>query len=238
MATPRPTAGQGTARRARTLRIAKSPRGLFDNVKPVNSRRLLLAAITAFARHGYHGTTTREIAAIAGLSPAALYTHYPTKSALLYEISLVGHDYILMLTREAIDGIDDPREQVARMVRASVMYHAEEATLTRVVNAEFRGALDPKRLATILKLRREVSGLVRGVVDDGVASGVFTVTSAQGATIAMLRLMDVSSWYNAAGEMSPTELADIYVELILRMLCTAPAAESRSDNGVRRPVRP
>lgn len=198
--------------------IAKFPRGLFDDVQPDSSRRLLLAAITAFASRGYHGTTTREIASIAGLSPAALYTHYATKAALLYDISLVGHDYILMLTREAVRGTGDPCQKVARIVRTSVMYHAEENTLTRVVNAEFRGALDNKRLATILQRRREVSSLVRGVVEEGVASGVFSVQNVQGTTIAMLRLMDVSSWYNAAGPMQPAELAAVYVDLVLSML--------------------
>lgn len=225
MATPR-TAGSGrpAAKTARVGRIAKSPRGLFDDVKPENSRRLLLAAITAFSRRGYHGTTTREIAAIAGLSPAALYTHYPTKEALLYEISLVGHDYILMLTHQAVDGTDDPREKVANMVRASVTYHAEENTLTRVVNAEFRGALDNRRLARILKLRREVSSLVRGVVEEGVARGVFHVSHVKGTTIAILRLMDVSTWYNASGPLSPDELADVYISLVLAMLHAEPLA--------------
>jgi AcrR family transcriptional regulator len=217
VASPRNLREPGTRRTARPGRIAKSPRGLFDDVQPKNSRRLLLAAITAFARHGYHGTTTRQIAAIAGLSPAALYTHYPTKAALLYEISVVGHEYILMLTRQAVEATDDPREKVVRMVRASVTYHAEEVTLTRVVNAEFRG-LDRQRLATILRLRREVSSLVRGVVEEGVASGAFRVSHVHGATVAMLRLMDVSSWYNPDGDMGPEELADVYVELVLGML--------------------
>jgi AcrR family transcriptional regulator len=34
--------------------------------------RLVEAAIAAFAEKGFHGTTTRDIAAAAGMSPAAL----------------------------------------------------------------------------------------------------------------------------------------------------------------------
>jgi AcrR family transcriptional regulator len=219
VATPRTIrALKANGRSARSLRLAKSPRGLFDHVEPMNARRLLLAAMTAFANHGYHGTTTREIAAIAGLSPAALYTHYPTKAAIFYEISLVGHDYILMLTRQAVEGTTDPEEKVARMVRASVTYHAEEVTLTRVVNAEFRGALQKNQLATIRKIRHEISSVVREVLEEGVASGVFKVNNVHGATIALLRLVDVSSWFNPAAGMSPEELADVFVDLSLAML--------------------
>jgi AcrR family transcriptional regulator len=217
--TPASSRGSKTVGRpGRYGRIARSPRGLFDDVQPKNSQRLLLAAITAFARHGFHGTTTREIAAIAGLSPAALYTHYPTKASLFYEISLVGHRYILELTKEALAGDDDPAEKISRLVRASVMYHAEEVTLTRVVNSEFRGALDRRSLKIILGMRHEISDRVRAVVEEGVAAGLFSVPDVHTATVAMLRLMDVSPWYNAAGLMNPEELADAFRSLILAML--------------------
>jgi AcrR family transcriptional regulator len=38
-----------------------------------------LAAIRCFVRRGFHGTTTREIAAEAGVSTGGLYAHYPGK---------------------------------------------------------------------------------------------------------------------------------------------------------------
>jgi AcrR family transcriptional regulator len=38
--------------------------------------RLLDAAIAAFAEKGFNGTTTRDIAAAAGLNPAAVYVHH------------------------------------------------------------------------------------------------------------------------------------------------------------------
>jgi AcrR family transcriptional regulator len=222
LVTPTTRGSRTNGRPVKQGRIAKSPRGLFDDVTPKNSQRLLLAAITAFARHGFHGTTTREIAAIAGLSPAALYTHYPTKASLFYEISLVGHRYILTLTRDALAAGGDPRDKVARLVRASVTYHAEEVTLTRVVNSEFRGALDRKSLKVIVAMRHEVTDLVRSVVEEGVDAGVFSIPDPHAATVAMLRLMDVSPWYNPAGVMSPEDLADSFCALILQMLGATP----------------
>jgi AcrR family transcriptional regulator len=232
LVTPTGRVPKTNSKPVRNGRIAKSPRGLFDDVTPNNSQRLLLAAITAFARHGFHATTTREIAAIAGLSPAALYTHYPTKASLFYEISLVGHRYILTLIREALAQEGDPRDKVARLVRASVTYHAEEVTLTRVVNSEFRGALDRKNRKVIVAMRHEVTDLVRGVVDDGVEAGVFSVPDPHAATVAMLRLMDVSPWYNPAGPLGPADLADSFCALILSMLGATPPVSS-ADGGSR-----
>ena len=47
----------------------------------------LAAALEAFAEHGYHGTTVREIASRAGLSVPGLYHHYPSKQSLLQGLS-------------------------------------------------------------------------------------------------------------------------------------------------------
>ena len=46
---------------------------------PAGPRRILLAAATAFSERGFHATTTRDIAAQAGLSSAALYFYFPSK---------------------------------------------------------------------------------------------------------------------------------------------------------------
>lgn len=197
-----------------------SPRGLFDDVKPKGSRRFLTAAVSAFSGRGYHATTTRDIATIAGASPAAIYTYYATKADLLYEIALIAHDYILQETLAAVASADDPVETIAAIVRRSVTYHAEEHVLARVVNTDFR-ALEVSRLATIMKIRRSISSIVREQVQRGVDSGDFDVEHIDGAAIAILRLMDVAPWYNERGPMTPAELAEVYVGLILRMLGTS-----------------
>jgi AcrR family transcriptional regulator len=54
-------------------------------------RRILDAALQAFAAHGYHATSMREIAAAAGITKPVLYLHFESKErlfvALLEEIS-------------------------------------------------------------------------------------------------------------------------------------------------------
>ena len=67
-------------------------------------------------------------------------------------------------------------------------------------------------------MRHEVTDLVQGVVEEGVHAGVFSVPDPHAATVAMLRVMDVSPWYNPAGAMSPEDLAESFRSLILAML--------------------
>src|SRR5258708_15513058 len=49
-------------------------------------RQLLRAAIETFARHGFAGTKTKDIAAAAGVSEAILFRHFATKEDLYHAI--------------------------------------------------------------------------------------------------------------------------------------------------------
>ena len=54
-------------------------------------RRLIVETVTPlFAKKGFAGVTTREIAKAAGVSEALLYRHFPTKAALYQEILQLG----------------------------------------------------------------------------------------------------------------------------------------------------
>ncbi|WNK42306.1 TetR/AcrR family transcriptional regulator [Pantoea agglomerans] len=50
-------------------------------------RQILDAAVACFARKGFHGTSTNEICAAAGMSPGNLFHYYPNKPALIAAIA-------------------------------------------------------------------------------------------------------------------------------------------------------
>ena len=89
--------------------------------------RLRSAAISAFAAKGFHGTTTRDIATRAGLSPAGVYVHYPSKEELLFSITEEGHRGVLAEMRAAAARAQDPAGRLVAMVRAFALWHAERA---------------------------------------------------------------------------------------------------------------
>ena len=51
---------------------------------------IVSAAVPLFARKGFAGTTTRELAEAAGISEALLFRHFPTKQLLYREILTLG----------------------------------------------------------------------------------------------------------------------------------------------------
>ncbi|MGZ4436088.1 MAG: TetR/AcrR family transcriptional regulator [Nocardioidaceae bacterium] len=186
--------------------------------RPDARERLVAAAVESFAAKGFHGTTTRDIAALAGMSPAALYVHHRSKEDLLHLISRSGHEATLQLVRDAIAGSSDHVEQLLGVVRAFTVHHARGHTRARIVNYEL-AALSPAHLDEIAGIRREIEGRVRDLVEAGVAAGVFRTPDPRMTALALLSLgIDVARWYRDEGDWTPEDIADHYCELALRMV--------------------
>ncbi|CAL9583667.1 HTH-type transcriptional repressor KstR2 [Streptomyces sp. enrichment culture] len=190
----------------------------WGEVTPDAARRLLLAAVEAFAERGYHATTTRDIAGRAGMSPAALYIHYKTKEELLHRISRIGHEKALDILRTASRGEGTATGRLADAVSSFVRWHARGRTTARVVQYEL-DSLGPDARAEIVGLRRQVDAEVRGIIEDGVRSGEFDVPDVPGTTLAVLSLcIDVARWFNVDGPRTPEEVGALYADLVLRMV--------------------
>ncbi|MGA5204300.1 TetR/AcrR family transcriptional regulator [Streptomyces variegatus] len=202
----------------------------WGEVTPDAARRLLVAAVEAFAERGYHATTTRDIAGRAGMSPAALYIHYKTKEELLHRISRIGHEKALEILRTASRREGGATERLADAVSSFVRWHAGGRTTARVVQYEL-DSLGPDARAEILALRRKVDGEVRGIIEEGVRSGEFEVIDVHGTTLAVLSLcIDVARWFNVDGPRTPEQVGELYADLVLRMVgAQAPAARGPGD---------
>ena len=187
-----------------------------DAITPDAARRMLIAAAQAFADKGYHATTTRDIAARAGMSPAAVYIHYRSKEDLLFQISKVGHERSLKVLTAVQD--PDPKDRMAKTIAAFARWHAEFRTTARVVQYEL-GSLAPEHHAVVAELRRKIETHVRTIVEDGVRSGDFETQDHKGTALAVLSLcIDVARWYRPDGKRTPQEIGNLYANLALRML--------------------
>ncbi|MEV6398791.1 TetR/AcrR family transcriptional regulator [Streptomyces sp. NPDC051907] len=190
----------------------------WGEVVPEAARKLLVAAVEAFAERGYHATTTRDIAGRAGMSPAALYIHYKTKEELLHRISRIGHDKALEVLSAAASGDGTPSERLAAAVSSFVRWHAGRHDTARVVQYEL-DALSEEHRAEIVELRRSSDAVVRDILREGVESGEFDVPDVGGTTVAVLSLcIDVARWFNTQGRRTPDEVGALYADLVLRMV--------------------
>lgn len=198
--------------------MSELPEDWWPEVAPPAARRLMAAAVESFAARGYHATTTRDIATAAGMSPAALYVHFPAKSAVLFAISRSGHERTLKLVQTTIAEHPDPVDATRALVERFVAWHAKRHVIARVVQHEL-DALTAADHTVVLELRRATEGLVRDLITRGVEAGAFTVPDVRTAARAVLSLgIDVARWYSPSSKPAPEVLGKQYAELVLNML--------------------
>ncbi|WP_433361466.1 TetR/AcrR family transcriptional regulator [Actinoplanes sp. CA-142083] len=191
---------------------------LWETVESPTQRRLLTAGVEAFGERGFHGTSTRDIAARAGLSPAALYVHYRTKELLLFDISRIGQAEALAALERAVAPVTEPVERIRTMVAHFAEWHARNHALARVIHHELP-ALTPEHRAESAVTRRRIEKIFRDAVAAGVTEKTFHVADVADAALALLSLtIDICRWWGQGRPRSARKLAEHYAELAVGML--------------------
>ena len=89
-------------------------------------------------------------------------------------------------------------------------------------------ALTPEHYAEILDIRHRIDREIRGLVERGVAAGVFDTPSPRMAAVALLSLgIDIARWYRDEGEWSPEDIAAAYADMALRIVGAHSARKPR-----------
>ncbi len=192
---------------------------LFPSM-PDNARReLLIAGLLAFHRDRFQGASTRALAKSAGLSSAALYVHFESKAALLFEIARAGHQSVLDAVTAATRAAGgDARRQILTFVEAFTRWHAEHAAVARIIQYEFE-ALRGQHRAQIVRLRREVENVLRAALLAGMKDGSIAIDDPDTTRRALLSLsIDAVRWFRASGRITPAELGREYAALADRLI--------------------
>ncbi|BAW07484.1 conserved hypothetical protein [Nocardia seriolae] len=190
---------------------------------PEGQRRIFLAAIDAFSERGFHATTTRDIAARAGLSPAGLYVHFGSKEEVLYRISISSMRLTLQVATAAAADPGTAATHLTAVVRDLTVWHAEHAASVKVVLHHLTD-LTPEHRSEVTDIQLAIHRLVRDLVADGVADGDFEVTDTHATTLALMSLcVDTARWYSPDYRRTPDQIGADYATLALRMVGARPA---------------
>ncbi|NIJ10371.1 AcrR family transcriptional regulator [Saccharomonospora amisosensis] len=195
-----------------------------------SGQRVRRAAVKLFATRGFHGTGIRDLARAAKLSSASLYHYMGTKEDLLADIMRDCLRDLITAATETLDGVQDPRERVIRLVTLHVRTHATQPEETRIVDNEIH-VLSPNAQRSVIALRDEYERLWTQAIADGLAQGVFRTTQPAVTRIALLEMCNgVARWYSPRGQLSLDELGAHFAELALRGLGACPhgCTEGRS----------
>ncbi|WP_161880596.1 TetR/AcrR family transcriptional regulator [Deinococcus alpinitundrae] len=191
---------------------------------PVVSERqeqIYQAAARLFSEVGYRATSMRDIASALDIKAGSLYAHIRSKEELLWEIvSRIADEFDAALfsvsprSDSALPGSSAARLTAA--LEAYVTVVARNLGFSKVLFTEWRH-LPPERQASIAARRDRVEQVFREILREGVASGEFVATLDVRLT-AVLALSGANwlpNWYRVGGPLSPTDVADQFVALLL-----------------------
>lgn len=207
------------------LRTAHDPPGR----RTTNGREAILsAALESFHRHGYHGTSIRDIAKLADMTAPSLYHHFAGKQEILRTVMQSIMQGALATTKEALLRARPGAEgQLDALMRAWVVFHAHRQKEAAVGASEL-DSLDTMGRAVVVALRDEQEGMFRSVVLRGAENGEFaTPFPAEAARAIVTMGVAVATWYRPGGGVSADAIAEKYAHLALTMV------ESRGTRGLR-----
>jgi AcrR family transcriptional regulator len=182
-------------------------------------RRLYETALRLFGEHGFHGVSIRDIAAELGQQPSAIYFHVSSKTDLLYELALIGHQAHFQRIQSALmEAGSEPLDQLRALMHAHLDGHMEYPSMARLTNREL-GALPPEQLRTVLTIRTQTEQLFIDVLDRGVRLGVFTVTDTflGGKALGALGIR-LPEWWTADGPRTREQVLEHYLDFAVRMV--------------------
>ena len=132
--------------------------------------RILKAAQKLFARRGYDGTTTRDLAQEAGVAEGTLFRHFENKKAILIEVATQGWIEILtdLLTELSEMG---SYKAIAQVMRRRMLNLHQNADLLKVcfMEAQFHPDLrDRIQTEVIVKMTDVAEAFFQTAMDQGI----------------------------------------------------------------------
>lgn len=99
---------------------------------------ILAAAAAIIARHGYHGTSMRDLAKATGRGLSSFYTYFPSKDALLFALQTRAFMTLIAAAQAASAVTEGPERRLYGFILNHVRYFAIHNAVMRVLVQEAR----------------------------------------------------------------------------------------------------
>ncbi|MFI7024460.1 TetR/AcrR family transcriptional regulator [Micromonospora sp. NPDC049900] len=205
-----------SSRPATTRRRQRWP----DGYDPENTRRsLITSALELFERRGFDRTSVQEIADQARLTKGAFYHHFESKDDLLRHIQEEYLEAQLAAIERIESGSDDPKVRVAELIRLSLTSVAEYRAHVTIFYQE-RRYLTGDLFAEVTRKRDRLEAAFAGMIQDGVARGVFRAdVDPRIATFGLVGMCAWAyQWLNLDGPLSIDDVARQFSAMVLEGL--------------------
>ncbi len=209
----------GSARRGRPRR----------GPDPERFREIVDAAASVFLEKGYSATSIQDISDRVGILKGSLYHYVRSKEDFLFRIIKDVYDEAIGDIRKVSELEGGWLERMAAFVRAHVLFAANHLTAYTIQLREFE-QLSPERQEEIRKGGETYVESLQAILEDGQAEGMVdaSLDARLASVIITGELNSMPRWYSPRGPLSPEQLADVYVGMIL---CSVASDKAMKEAG-------
>ncbi|MBE0626997.1 MAG: TetR/AcrR family transcriptional regulator [Burkholderiales bacterium] len=173
-------------------------------------RQILLGAAELFVRHGYGGTSIRDIAQRSGLLPGSVYHYFPAKEDLFIAVHREGFRQLIARVEEIIRSETDPWRRMELACAAHIEASVGDNSIQKITGTGLF-SIHEEGLQRRLKADREhYDRLFRGLIDDlGLARSI-------DRSLFRLGLLGAVNWarvWYRPGKKTPAEIARAVIRI-------------------------
>ena len=193
-------------------------------------------AAQVFNERGFVASTLDEVAERLKITKPTLYYYVKSKDEILYECVRMG----LTMLQEAIQTAGASGGSALDKLVVAMRKYAEIVTMDFGM-CLIRVGEDPLPLESQRKLRRIKAAIdheFRELIRQGIAEGSINNCDPKITAFALAGALSwIGRWYRPGGDLSPPQIAEHFIALLLNGLCgaesTAVAAKRRPDSRQR-----
>jgi len=179
-------------------------------------QRVVLEAAKVFAERGYDQTSIQDLADAIGLAAGGLYHYIGSKERLLISICDQLMEPLLDGAAALVEEDAPPAGQLRALVRLWVGHVVEHRDHMLVFQQERHVIERGTQWRGVRSSRKRFERLVDDVLARVEASGEAAFADRRLAVSALLGMVNhTAQWYRPRGRLSPEEIADGYVDLLL-----------------------
>jgi AcrR family transcriptional regulator len=180
--------------------------------------RILETATRLFYESGYRATSMESIADELSATKPFIYYHFKNKYDILEEIALRVMRMSAEVVQMALAQGGSAADILSNVVRGYAGLVIEQQRIIAVFWREESNFTDDTRRKILQEQQRFHESLGQ-VLSRGQREGVFALEDIQLTSLSIMNLMTFTyTWFRPDGELSPGQLAEHYVRLVLRML--------------------
>jgi AcrR family transcriptional regulator len=179
-------------------------------------QEVVVGAARVFAQRGYDQTSVQDLADALGIAAGGLYHYFGSKEQLLIRICDDLVEPLLPRAREVVDAEPEPTGQLRALVRLWVAHVVEHRDHMLVFQQERHVIERGEQWRDVRRHRKAFERLVEEVLGRVRASTGVPALDPRLALAALLGMVNhTAQWYRPGGRLSPIEVADGYVDLLL-----------------------